>query len=172
MDFYVLEPSAAEKKLLLEPPVFKGAGDNASTNIIQLLSKRNVAGHTGVGSALVNIDGYRMINAYVISDPLNSTTQRGFSLELSFSLAPFVYGTGVVGETSFFFNFDSYFDGANVEHRPLQSQISDHAMIQRIGGVDKTNILRIPVLGPYVRASVFNEDGTARNVEVKAYLTT
>jgi hypothetical protein len=53
---------------------------------------------------MINIDGYRMINAYVISDPLSSTNQRGFTLELSFALNDFVYGVGVVGETSYFFN--------------------------------------------------------------------
>jgi hypothetical protein len=32
--------------------------------------------------------------------------------------------------------------------------------------------LRVPVMGPYIRASAFNEDTTARNAEVNAYLTT
>jgi hypothetical protein len=40
------------------------------------------------------------------------------------------------------------------------------------GGTDLTHILRVPVMGPYVRASVFNEDDTTRKVEVKAYLST
>jgi hypothetical protein len=52
---------------------------------------------------MINVDGYRIINAYVISDALNSTNQRGFTLELSFALNDFVYGGGVIGETSYFF---------------------------------------------------------------------
>jgi hypothetical protein len=44
--------------------------------------------------------------------------------------------------------------------------------VPRIGGVDLTHILRVPVMGSYIRASAFNEDTTARSVEVTAYLTT
>jgi hypothetical protein len=51
---------------------------------------------------MINVDGFRHINAYVVSDRLNSTSQRGFSLEISFSLNPFVHGVGVVGETRYF----------------------------------------------------------------------
>jgi hypothetical protein len=135
----------------------------------------NVAGHTGVGYQMINIDGYRTINAYVISDRLNNTTQRGFTLELSFSLHPFVNGVGVIGETSFFFNVDAYFEPGTLSHRTARCETSDLTTVgglPRIGGVDLAHIQRAPVMGPYVRASVFNEDGTARNVEVSAYLST
>jgi len=124
---------------------------------------------------MINIDGFRMINAYVISDRLSSTTQRGFTLELSFSLNPFVSGVGVVGESSFFFNFDSYFEPGTLSHRLAECQTSDLTTsggLPRLGGVDLTHILRTPVMGPYVRASVFNQDSVARNVEVSAYLLT
>lgn len=174
-DYFLLEPSKTTINELLKPPVFDKVCDKACTKVISLLPKTNVAGHTGVGYQMINIDGYRTINAYVISDRLNSTTQRGFTLELSFSLNPFVYGVGVVGETSFFFNFDSYFEPGTLTHRTARCETSDLTTVgglPRIGGVDLTHILRAPVMGSYVRASVFNEDGTARNVEVSAYLST
>lgn len=174
-NYFLLEPNKATIGDLLKPPVFGKACDKACTNVISLLPKTNVAGHTGVGYQMINIDGYRTINAYVISDRLNSSNQRGFTLELSFSLNPFVYGVGVIGETSFFFNFDAYFEPGTLSHRTARCETSDLTTIgglPRIGGVDLTHILRAPVMGPYVRASVFNEDGTARNVEVSAYLST
>lgn len=174
-NYFLLEPNKATIGDLLKPPVFGKTCDKACTNVISLLPKTNVAGHTGVGYQMINIDGYRTINAYVISDRLNSTNQRGFTLELSFSLNPFVYGVGVIGETSFFFNFDTYFEPGTLSHRTARCETSDLTTVgglPRIGGVDLTHILRTPVMGPYVRASVFNEDGTARNVEVSAYLST
>ncbi|MGA7179497.1 MAG: hypothetical protein WBX11_07945 [Thiobacillaceae bacterium] len=173
--YFLLEPSKATVNELLKPAAFDKVCDKACTKIISLLPKTNVAGHTGVGYQMINIDGYRTINAYVISDHLNSSTQRGFTLELSFSLYPFVYGTGVIGETSFFFNFDSYFEPGTLSHRTARCETSDLTAVgglPRIGGVDLSHILRAPVMGPYVRASVFNEDGAARNVEVTAYLST
>jgi len=174
-EYFVLEPPKAKIDELLVRPVFEQTCDKACTKIISLLPKTNVAGHTGVGFQMINIDGYRTINAYVISDRLNSTTQRGFTLELSFSLNPFVLGVGVVGETSFFFNFDSYFEPGTLTHRTARCETSDLTTVGGlpwIGGVDLTHILRAPVMGPYVRASVFNQDTVARNVEVSAYLST
>ena len=174
-EYFVLEPPKATIDELVKVPLLDQACDKACTRIISLLPKTNVAGHTGVGFQMINIDGYRAINAYVISDRLNSTTQRGFTLELSFSLNPFVLGVGVVGETSFFFNFDSYFEPGTLTHRIGRCETSDLTTVgglPRIGGVDLTHILRAPVMGPFVRASVFNEDNTARNVSVSAYLST
>jgi len=174
-NYFLLEPGKEIIDGLLKPPIFEKTCDKACTRVIGLLPKTNVAGHTGVGYQMINIDGYRTINAYVISDRLNSTTQRGFTLELSFSINPFVYGVGVIGETSFFFNFDGYFEPGTLSHRTARCETSDLTTVgglPRIGGVDLTHILRSPVMGPYVRASVFNEDGTARSAEVSAYLST
>src|SRR6185503_14318844 len=165
-EYFLLEPPKATIDELLQRPIFDQVCDKACTKIISLLPKTNVAGHTGVGFQMINIDGYRTISAYVISDRLNSTTQRGFTLELSFSLNPFVLGVGVVGETSFFFNFDSYFEPGTLTHRTARCETSDLTTVGGlpwIGGVDLTHILRAPVMGPYVRASVFNQDATARN---------
>jgi len=173
-NYYVLEPGQAAAKELLVPQQFEGC-ERPCTAVLTLLPKTNIAGHSGVGYQMINIDGYRTINAYVISDPLNSSLMRGFSLELSFALNPFVPGVGVVGETSFFFNFDSYFEPGTYSHgliRCLTSDLTTTGGLPRIGGIDQAHILRAPVMGPYVRASIFNEDTTARNAQVSAYLST
>lgn len=173
-NYFLLDPGKAIREELLFPPVFDQC-ERPCTKIMTLLPKTNIDGHTGVGYQMINIDGYRTINAYVISDRLTSTLQRGFTLELSFSLNPFVYGMGVVGETSSFFNFDSYFEPGTSSHRLARCETNDLTTtggLPRIGGVDLTHILRAPVMGPYVRASVFNEDGAARSAQVSAYLST
>jgi len=174
-DYYLPNENKKLIKKLAKRPVFPKICERPCTKVITLFPKDTVSGHTGKGYHMVNINGYRTINAYVISDALNSTIQRGFTLELSFSLNPFVYGVGVIGETSYFFNFDSYFDSADSSHRTLRCETNDLTTtggLPWIGGTDLTHILRVPVLGPYVRASVFNEDGVSRKVEVKAYLST
>jgi hypothetical protein len=174
-DYFLIETSKDVTAELEKAPIFDKGCVKACTKIITLLPKASVAGHTGIGYQMINVDGFRLINAYVISDRLNSSVQRGFTLELSFSLNPFVYGVGVVGETSFLFNFDAYFEPGTLSHRTIRCETSDLTTtggLPRIGGVDLTHILRAPILGPYVRASVFNEDSVARSVEVKAYLST
>lgn len=174
-DYFLPEENKKLIAELVKPPIITTGFDRPFTTTMTLFPKDTVQGHTGKGYHMINVDGFRVINAYVISDPLNSTTQRGFTLELSFSLNDFVYGVGVVGETSYFFNFEDYFDPANPGHKTLRCETSDLTStggLPWIGGVDLTHILRVPVLGPFVRASVFNEDGTARKVEVKAYLST
>ncbi len=156
-------------------PLFPRLCERPCTAVLPLFPKRLVEGKTGYGYYMINVDGYRTINAYVISDPLNSTSMRGFTLQLSFSLYDFVYGVGVVGETSFYFNGESFFDPGTLTHRLQKCQTSDLTAaggLPWIGGRDLVHILRAPVMGPYVRASVFNEDRTARNVEVVAYLST
>lgn len=173
--YFLIEPERRVINQLTKAHIFAKTCERPCTKVITLLPKTNVASQTGVGYQMINIDGFRWINAYVISDRLTSTSQRGFTLELSFSLNPFVYGVGVVGESSYFFNFDSYFDPSTGSHKTIRCETNDLTStggLPRIGGVDLTHILRVPVMGPFVRASAFNEDGTARNVEVKAYLST
>jgi hypothetical protein len=174
-NYFLPKEDRALMKKLARRPVFPKLCERPCTSIVTLFPQDSVAGHTGKGYHMINVDGYRVLNAFVISDTLNSTTQRGFTLEISFALNDFVYGVGVVGESSFFFNFDSYFDPGTVSHRLQRCETNDLATtggLPRIGGVDLTHILRTPVMGPFVRASVFNEDGTTRQVEVRAYLST
>lgn len=174
-EYYLPKENKALITKLAKKPRFPKYCDRPCTKTLTLFPEDTVNGHTGKGYHMINIDGYRMINAYVVSDALNSTTQRGFTLELSFSLNDFVPGQGVLGETSHFFNFDSYFDPGNSYHNTIRCETNDLSTtggLPWIGGTDLTHILRVPVMGPYVRASVFNEDGTARKVEVRAYLST
>ena len=169
----VYEKSTAVR--LAKPSIFPRTCSRPCTKVMTLLPKTTVQPGWGVGYYMINIDGYRTISAYVIGDAVNSTADRGFTLELSFSLDDFVYGMGVVGETSHFFNFDTYFNPGPY-FQPLihlgTSDVTAAGGLPQIGGVDLTHILRAPVLGPYVRASVFNEDSQARSVEVRAYLST
>lgn len=174
-DYFLIEPERRVINRLTKAPVFAATCERPCTQVITLLPKTNVPGQSGIGYQMINVDGFRWISAYVISDRLTSSRQRGFTLELSFSLNPFVYGVGVVGESSFFFNFDSYFDPGAASHGTIRCETNDLTStggLPRIGGVDLTHILRVPVMGPYVRASAFNEDGAAHNVEVKAYMST
>jgi len=178
-EYYVLEPERKVITELMKAPVFLKTCDRPCTKIMTLLPKTSISGHAGVGYQMINVDGFRWINAYIISDPLSSSTIRGFTLEISFSVNPFVYGVGVRGESSFFFNFDTYYDPTTTEHKTIRCMTSDLVspgggliQVPRIGGVDLTHILRVPVMGSYIRASAFNEDTTARSVEVTAYLTT
>ncbi|MFQ5909910.1 MAG: hypothetical protein ACE5IJ_04220 [Thermoplasmata archaeon] len=174
-EFYL--PSE-DKKLIEElavKPIFPERCERPCTRVMTLFPKDTVNGRSGKGYHMINVDGYRTLNAYVISDPLNSTTQRGFTLELSFSVNDFVYGVGVIGETSHSFNFENYFDPGVFSHGTVRCETSDLSTtgsLPWIGGTDLAHILRVPVMGPYVRASVFNEDTVARHAEVKGYLTT
>ena len=173
--YHVIEVGPTELAQLSKPMTLAADCCRPCTKIITLLPKTRVAGHSGVGYQMINIDGFRHLNAHVVSDALNSTAQRGFTLELSFSLNPFVAGVGVVGESDFFFSFDGGFLVGGGAQRLARCQTSDLTIgggLPRIGGVDMSHILRVPVLGPYVRASIFNEDGVARSGEVRAYLTT
>ncbi len=173
--YYLPEHDKAVAKKLVSKLFFPKLCDRPCTRIMTLFPKTTINGHEGRGYYMINVNGFRTINAYVISDPLNSSLQRGFTLELSFSLHDFVYGVGVIGETSHFYNFESYFNPGTLSQRTLRCETSDLATtggLPWIGGTDLTHILRVPVMGPYIRASVFNEDGTARQAEVKAYLST
>lgn len=174
-NYYLPKEDKALIKKLSKKPLFPKICERPCTTIMTLFPQDTIQGHTGKGYHMINVDGYRVINAYVISDPLNITNQRGFTLELSFSLNDFVSGVGVIGETSYFFNFENYFDPGSTSHKLQRCETNDLTTIGGlpwIGGTDLTHILRVPVMGPYVRASVFNEDGTSRKAEVKAYLST
>ena len=174
-DYFLPKENIKLANELQKFPIFPKKCNKVCTKRSTLFPKRTVRGKTGYGYHLINVDGYRFLNAYVISDPLNSTSQNGFSLEISFSLNDFVSGVGVIGETSHFFNFDSFYNPWERKQRTIHSATSDQTStggVPWIGGTDLTHILRIPIMGPLVRASVFNEGIQSRKVEVKAYLTT
>ena len=171
MDFYLPADDAEVMKKLAEPPVFAQGCAKACTNVLTMIPRTLVNPSNGIGSGRYNIDGYRMINAYVISDPLFSTSQRGFRLELSFAIA----SGGGGKETTAVYNFDSYFNPVPYDQPLLHCGTSDRLTtggLPWIGGVDLVHILRAPVMGPYVSAVVINQDTEAHNVEVQAYLST
>ncbi len=155
--------------------IFGAKCQKVCSKVIELLPEVMIDPNSGRGSSMTNIDGFRYINAYVIGERLNSTLQKGFTLNLSFSVNPFVLGVGVVGETRHFFNFDNYYNKEEYEKKLVHianSYEQTTGGLTHIGGVDYSHLLRIPVVGPYVRASVMNRDSIKRKVKVVAYLTT
>ena len=163
-----------ELEALRVAPIFAATCNRACTSVKTLISKRVVPPRSGIGTPPINIDGYRKISAYLISDPLNSTTMRGFSLRLSFSLYPFQAGVGVVGAADCFFNFDT--ECVTGEQQRLNvlatSDLKSTNGLPRLGGRDLAHILHTPVMGPYVSAMMMNEDTVARSAEVLVYLST
>jgi len=174
-DYAILTPPKSVIASLQKAFIFPKTCSKACTKLVTLLPKVKIAPRTGLGFPMVNIDGFRTINAFVISDPITSSLQRGFTLELNFAPKPFVLGVGVVGETSFYFNAETYFDPGTLTHPIHRCETSDLTTtggLPKIGGVDLTHILRTPVMGPFVRASAFNEDNVSHSVQVIAYLST
>ena len=111
--YFLAEPDRRLAATLLRAQTFPRTCDRPCTKLLTLLPKTKVDAHSGIGYYVINVDGFRSINAYVISDRLYSTAQRGFNLQLSFAPNPFVYGVGVVGESNCFFSFDGYYDPAS-----------------------------------------------------------
>jgi hypothetical protein len=174
-DYAILTPPKSVIASLQRAFPFPKTCTKACTKLVTLLPKVKIDARTGLGFPMVNVDGFRTINAFVISDPILSSLQRGFTLELSFAPKPFVLGVGVVGETSFYFNAETYFDPGTLTHGLHRCESSDFTTVgglPKLGGVDLTHVLRSPVLGPFVRASAFNEDNVAHSVQVIAYLST
>jgi hypothetical protein len=118
IDYFLPKENKKLSQELLRPQAIEEGCQKVCSTIITLLPKRTIQSNTGVGYFMINVDGYRFINAYVISTALNSTIQKGFTLQISFSINDFVPGVGVVGETSYFFNFDNYY---NTESREVLS---------------------------------------------------
>ena len=75
---------------LLKPSLFEKNCQKVCSKKIELLPPTTVDAHSGLGYYMINVDGFRYLNAYIISDPLSSSTMRGFTLEISFSINDFV----------------------------------------------------------------------------------
>jgi hypothetical protein len=173
--YFLVDPGPKVVKQLAKPFIIIKTCSKACTKVVSLLPRLTIPGKTGFGFPMVNVDGFRWINAYVICDPILSSANRGFSLELSFALDPFVPGVGTRSETSFHFNLDNWFDPENFNHRTVRSATSDLTSLgglPKLGGVDLAHVLRVPVIGPFVRGSAFNEDTVTRTAEIRAYLST
>ena len=122
---------------------------------------------------MINVDGYSYLNCYLRSDALFSSNQRGFTLEVSFALEG---SSSAYDETSYYFDIEEYYYTSNLEHKLIRIQTNDLLSatggVPYIGGQNLVHILRTPVLGPYVRVSVFNEDTQTHYARVIAYATT
>lgn len=174
-DVYVIEPTEKQLADNVMPFPLPAPCQKACTASITLVPQINIGPHSGIGFAPVNVDGFRWLNAYVTSDSLHSTAQRGFSLELFFSLNPFVPAVGVRSQAWTFFNMESFYDGAAGHHQSQYTSMSDLTLgggPPYFGGVDLTQVLRVPVIGPFVSAIAFNEDSVAHNAQVVAYVST
>jgi hypothetical protein len=155
-------------------PVTKPVQERPVTKVLTVIPKVLIPPSNGRGNSPLNIDGYRMVNLFAISDPVLSTADRVFSLEVSF--APYTvempYGTDMGCEGTNVYNFDSlgYTQGWDARHYRLTLSDQDVNNTVKAGGRDLTHILRVPVLGPFMRVIVINRGTVARNVEVVAYL--
>lgn len=155
-----------------------GSGcDKPCTKVLTLLPNVLVQPGHGRGSTPIKVDGYRVMNLYVISDPDNSSESRAFTLDVSFAPigTPNEYGLALRGETSSVYNYDSLGNATGTEALHYKLQTSDrgaNGMLPHAGGLDLAHILRVPVIGPYARVIALNRGTVAKNVEVVAYLTT
>jgi len=175
IDFYNPKADRALMEKLALPSIFDTKCQKVCSKTIDLLPQTTLDPATGKGWHMVNVDGFRYLNVYVIADSINSSARRGCDFKLSFSVNDFVYGTGVVGETSYFFNFEDYYNTAENYKRLVNigsTYTTTGGGLTQIGGVDYTYLVRIPVMGPYVRATAMNRDSIKRTVSIKAYLTT
>lgn len=55
-------------------PALPKTNAQSSPTIITLFPEKSLNGHTSRGHYMINIDGHRTLNAYVISDGINSKT--------------------------------------------------------------------------------------------------
>ncbi|MEN9550025.1 MAG: hypothetical protein RIR12_2616 [Bacteroidota bacterium] len=173
-DFYIPQESKKKEVKLTKALVIDTKCQKVCSRIIELLPETTVEPNTGRGSSMINIDGFRYINVYVIGERVTHSDQKGFSLRLSFSVNPFVLEVGVVGETHRFFNFDTYYNKDEYEKKlnHISNSYETSPGYTHLGGVDNTYMVRVPVMGAYVRVGAINNDSMARKVKVAAYLTT
>lgn len=159
---------------LSKAAVFNPKCQKVYSKVIELLPETTIKPNTGRCSFMVNIDVFRYSKVYLIGERLTSSTQKGFSFRLSFSVNPFVLGVGMVGETNRFFNFDTYYNKDEYVKKLTQISITYETSpgYSLHGGVDNRYMVRMPVMGSYVRAAALNNDSAARRVKVMAYLTT
>jgi hypothetical protein len=155
-------------------PVTKPVQERPVTKVVTVLPQVSLPPSSGRGNAALNVDGYRMINLFVKSDPVLSTADRGISLDIAFAPTTVMTGTwtnlGCDGEC--LFNFDSLGTSAGYEAKYYRLTVSDRNVNDTVkaGGRDLSYIVRVPVLGPFLRVIASNRGNTPRNVEVIAYL--
>ncbi len=155
-------------------PVLKPVQERPVTKVVTVIPTVLLQPASGRGNSALNVDGYRMINLFVKSDPVLSAADRGISLDIAFAPATVTTGTwtDLSCDGECLFNFDSLGTAAGYEAKYYRLTVSDRNVNDTVkaGGRDLSYIVRIPVLGPFLRVSATNRGSTARNVEVTAYL--
>lgn len=155
-------------------PVVKPVQERPVTQVVTIIPKVTLPPSSGRGNAALNIDGYRMINLFVVADAVLSTAERGIAVDIAFAPATTVENgwTNLSCDGTDLYNFDSLGLSAGDEARYFRLAVSDRNVNDRVkaGGRDLTYIVRVPVLGPFIRVSVTNRDTTPRTAEVTAYL--
>ena len=155
-------------------PVTKPVQERPVTKVVTVIPTVQLQPSSGRGNSALNVDGYRMINLFVKSDPVLSTEDRGISLDIAF--APGTVTTGTWTDLSCdgecLFNFDTQGTTSGFEAKYYRLAVSDRDVNDRVkaGGRDLSYVVRVPVLGPFIRVSATNRGSTPRNVEVVAYL--
>lgn len=172
---YLAQVDAQTAKRLKQPVKLLGC-DRPCTRVIELLPPTSIEGHSGRGYAMVNVDGYRHLNCFLISDPLSDPGDRGFSLHISFAVGPFMTGVGWLGETWVFASAEQIRFTGQADQPVAWLTTSDLAaatgQVPYTGGSNLSQITRVPVMGPYVRATAINEGSQTRSARVVAYATT
>ena len=167
----LLQPVGKTARILIDDVVLPRDVQRVYAKVVDLMPPMVIQPGHGLGLTFVNVGGFRFANVYVTSDPAAVSGLQGFALEVEFALQPTIAGLPI-GGTSVFFNFDGY-TGSDLEHRSTRC-IADNwnPAGQAWTGASDIHILRVPVMGPYMRPLVFNLGTVARAAAVKAYLTT
>jgi hypothetical protein len=175
LNFYLPKYDARIAKALEKAPKLD-LRNKTSSAAIELFPSIQVEADTAYGYWIINVDGYRYLNCYLISDALLSSGQRGFSLQISFALEPTSIGYPAYGKTNYYFNMEEYYDTTSLEHKLITIETSDLLSatgdLPYIGRTNLVHMLRTPMMGPYVRARVLNRDIQPHFARVVAYATT
>ena len=129
--------------------------------MIKFMTERDLPSNMGISGGAANADGYRYINILVQFTPA-STVDKGVDL-------------GVV----FYFDADSKYQTrryVNLEENLPDPQLTNYINVSgEVPGSGGTNnissyLVRLPVMGPYFNAFVYNRMHENRKVTVWAYL--
>lgn len=155
-------------------PVQKPVQERPVTKVVTVIPTVQLPPSSGRGNPALNVDGYRMINLFVKSDPVLSGADRGISLDIAFAPGTVTSGTwtDLSCDGECLFNFDSLGTASGYEAKYYRLSVSDRNVNDTVkaGGRDLTYVVRVPILGPFIRVIATNRGSTPRNVEVTAYL--
>lgn len=145
----------------------QGPCNPACTKIIDFLVKKKVPANLGIDAGGVTaIDGYRYLNIFVTFTAARrqSTPLKPIDLGVVFCLD----ATGQIAARSYV-NLEANLPGPQGLNF---IDVSSGAMLSSslgTGSID-SYIVRVPVMGPFVRLFVYNREPIERTVTVKGYL--